>query len=67
MCREKILHIAKFEPSRMPNEMKLAGIRVSDVTDHLRHGRATVAKLCDMGNKQCLHLSSLLKQYKGII
>jgi hypothetical protein len=67
MCREKILHIAKFKHSQMPNGMKRAGMRASHVTDRLRHGRTTVVKLCDMGNRQSPQLSSLLKQYKGTI
>jgi hypothetical protein len=44
------MHIAKILASRIPNEMIRARTRASDVTDRLRHGRATVDKLCDMGN-----------------
>jgi len=49
-----------FVASGMPNGRIRASIRASVVTDWLRHGRATVVKLCDMDNRQCLHLSSLL-------
>jgi len=47
--------------------MKRAGIRASDMNDRLRHVRSIVEKLCDMGNSQYPHHSSLLKQYKGTI
>ena len=49
-----------FEATPMPNEMFRARTRACAATDRLRHGRATVVKLCDMGNSQCLHLNSLL-------
>ena len=53
---------AKFQPlaSRMPNGMIRARTRASAVTDRLRHDRATVVVLCDIGKRQCLHLGSLI-------
>ena len=50
---------ACYLASRMANGMKHARTRTSALADRLRHGRANVVKLCDMGNRQCLHLSSL--------
>jgi hypothetical protein len=43
-----------------PNSMTRARTHVSALTDRLKYGRANVVKLCDMGKKQCRHLSSLL-------
>ena len=49
-----------FVASQMPIG-KIRGLtQASVVTDCMRHRKATVVKLCDMGNRQCLHLSSLL-------
>jgi len=44
----------------MPNLRIRVPRRDSDLTDRLTHDRATVVKLCDMDNRQCLHFSSLL-------
>jgi hypothetical protein len=52
-----------FVASHMPNGRIRARARTCAVNDHLRHGRATVVKLCDMNNRHCLHLSSSLQQY----
>jgi hypothetical protein len=61
------MHIANILASRMKNGMIRAKPRACDVTDRLRHDRATVVKLCDMSNRQRLHLSSLLYPYNEII
>jgi len=44
----------------MPNGMIRVRTRVSDLTEGLRHCRATVVKLLDTGDRQCLKLSGLL-------
>jgi len=44
----------------MPNGMIRVRTRVSVLTDGLRHCRATVVKLRDIGYRQCLKLSGLL-------
>ena len=54
------MQIVSFVASRMPNGRIRALRRASVVTDCLRHCKATVVKLCDMANRQCLHLSNLL-------
>jgi len=54
------MHIANFKESRMPNGMIRVRTRVSVLTEGLRHGGATVVKLRDMGDRQCLKLSGLL-------
>ena len=50
----------KYFSETNANIMIRARTRVSSLTDRLRHGRATVVKLCYMGNRQCLHLRCLL-------
>ena len=60
MYREKTMHIANFKGSRMPNGMIRVRTRVSVLTEGWRHGRGTVMKLRDMGDRQCLKLSGLL-------
>jgi hypothetical protein len=57
-ARRKNLHIANPVASRMPRGLIRVPTQASAVTGRLRHDRATVVKLCDMGNRQCLHLSS---------
>ena len=57
MYQEKTLPSAHFLASRVSDGMIRVRTRASFVTDRLRHGKATVVKLCDMGNRQCLHLS----------
>ena len=51
------MHITKFLSSRMPKDDPCSNTSFA-VTDHLRYGRVTVVKLCDIGNRQCLHLNS---------
>ena len=53
------MECSKFLASQMPNGKIRARTRASAVTDGLRHGRAAVVKLCDMG-KTVIHLSSLI-------
>jgi hypothetical protein len=50
--KEKTVQSVRFVASRTPNGRIHARTRASAVTDRLRHGRATVVKLCDMGNRQ---------------
>jgi hypothetical protein len=45
------MHVAKFIVSRMLDVMIRARKRAFVVTDRLRHGRATVVKLGDVGNR----------------
>jgi len=61
------MQIANYVASRMPNGMVRSRTPASALTDCLIHGRATVVKLCDMGNRQCLHLSILILQYNGLV
>ena len=51
---------AQFVASRMPKGMIRPRSQASAATDRLRYDRATVVRLCDMGNRQCFHLSSLI-------
>jgi len=51
---------ARLGVSLIANWMIRARTQAPALHDRLRYGRATVVKLCDVGNKQCLHLSSLL-------
>ena len=54
------MQCANYLASRLPNGMIRARTQVSALNDRLRHDRPTVVKLCDMGNRQCLHLSCLI-------
>ena len=54
------MQIVNYLASRLPSGMIRARTRASALADRLRHGRATVVKLCLMGNRQCLHFSSLI-------
>jgi len=51
---------ANYLALRLPNGMIRARTRNSVLSDSLRHDRPTVVKLYDMGNRQCVHLSSLI-------
>ena len=60
MYKEKTMHIAKFKRQKVPNGMIRVRTCVSVLTNGLRYYRATVVKLRDMGDRQCLKLSGLL-------
>jgi hypothetical protein len=56
--KRKPYKVSKFRVTKMPNGIIRAGTGASVATDRLRHGWSTLIKLCDMGNRQRLQLSS---------